>query len=68
VAFQLQEYEAAFAEFFSDAIHELARTHDPLLAEIEWEQSPGTTASVIQDQAGEDVVTCSPRLLTPQAA
>jgi hypothetical protein len=25
------------------------------LAQIEWERTPGTTASVIQDQAGEDV-------------
>jgi hypothetical protein len=60
MAFQLNEYGAAFAEFFGDSVHELVRAHDPLLAQIEWEKSPGATASVIQNQAGEDVDLAQP--------
>jgi hypothetical protein len=60
MAFQVNEYEAAFAEFFGDAVHELVRTHDPLLGQIDWEKSPGATASVIQNRAGEDVDLAQP--------
>lgn len=55
MAFALGEYELAFQRFFSDAVHALLGAHEPLLADMEWETSPGATASVIQDQRGADV-------------
>jgi hypothetical protein len=55
MAFALPEYEHAFDRFFADAIHELVGAHEPLLADMDWETTPGATASVFQDQVGEDV-------------
>jgi hypothetical protein len=58
--FRAPEYERAFQAFFGEAVHEVARTMDPLLAEIPFEQTAGTIASVIQDQQGRDVELVSP--------
>jgi hypothetical protein len=58
--FGAPEYERAFRVFFGEAVHEIARAMDPLLAEIPFEQTPGAIGSVIQDQQGEDVELVSP--------
>lgn len=62
--FRAPEYEQAFRMFFGEAIHEVARVMDPLLAEIPFEQTPGAIGSVIQDQHGEDVELVSPPIST----
>lgn len=53
--FALPEYDAAFARFMGEAMHELAAARDPLLSQIDVEEGPGAIGSVIQDQEGRDV-------------
>jgi hypothetical protein len=53
--FALQEYDHAFANFIGEAIRELGRARDPILKDIELEESAGALGSMIQDQEGQDV-------------
>lgn len=55
VPFALREYDAAFSQFFSEAVRALARARSPLLSEIKFGTVPGPLGSRVRTREGMDV-------------
>ncbi|MFN2468893.1 MAG: hypothetical protein ABR521_12265 [Gaiellaceae bacterium] len=53
--FALYEYDAAFSEFFRQAVHALARARSPLLSQIQFVDAGGTVGSRVRSREGMDV-------------
>jgi hypothetical protein len=54
--FALHEYETAFGRFFSQTMRVLAQAHSPLLAQMRFDEMPGTVGSRVRDRQGMDIV------------
>jgi hypothetical protein len=54
--FALNEYDAAFARFFSQTMRVLAQAHSPLLAQMRFVEMSGTVGSRVRNRQGMDIV------------
>lgn len=54
--FALYEYDAAYGEFFSQAVRLLARERSPMLSQMHFETMYGTLGSRVRTREGMDVV------------